>query len=40
MICEPVDGIKQHEHEEAVRMIGYKTAIYLGKLEQTLNQMK
>jgi sarcosine reductase len=31
MICEPVEGIHQHEHEEAVRMVGYKTAVYLGK---------
>ena len=31
MICEPVEGIHQHEHEEAVRMIGFKTATYLGK---------
>ena len=31
MICEPIDGIHQHEHEEAVRMVGFKTATYLGK---------
>jgi glycine reductase complex component B subunit alpha and beta len=31
VICEPVDGIHQHEHEEAVRMVGFKTAAYLGK---------
>lgn len=31
MICEPVDGVHQHEHEEAVRMVGFKTATYLGK---------
>ena len=31
IICEPVEGIHQHEHEEAVRMVGFKAAIYLGK---------
>jgi glycine reductase len=31
MICEPEDGVKQHEHEEAVRMVGFKAAAYLGK---------
>lgn len=31
MICEPQDGVKQHEHEEAVRMVGFKAAEYLGR---------
>ena len=31
VICEPKEGIGQHEHEEAIRMIGFKTAVYLGK---------
>ncbi|NEU03793.1 glycine/sarcosine/betaine reductase component B subunit [Clostridium senegalense] len=31
VICEPKAGVKQHEHEEAVRMIGFKTATYLGE---------
>jgi len=31
MICEPVDNLPQHEHEEAVRMVGLKAAAYLGK---------
>jgi len=31
VICEPKQGIGQHEHEEAIRMIGFKTAVYLGK---------
>lgn len=31
VICEPKEGIGQHEHEEAVRTIGFKTAVYLGK---------
>jgi sarcosine reductase len=29
--CEPKEGILQHNHEEAVRMVGFKAAIYLGK---------
>ncbi|MDF2673111.1 MAG: beta-aspartyl-peptidase, partial [Clostridiales bacterium] len=31
LVCEPIDKLPQHEHEEAVRMIGYKAAVYLGK---------
>lgn len=31
LVCEPIDKLLQHEHEEAVRMIGYKAAVYLGK---------
>ncbi|TDT50732.1 glycine/sarcosine/betaine reductase component B subunit [Fonticella tunisiensis] len=31
IICEPVDDLPQHEHEEAVRIAGYKAAAYLGK---------
>lgn len=30
MICEPADGIDQHQHEEAVRTVGFKVATYLG----------
>ncbi|SHK16853.1 glycine reductase [Anaerobranca californiensis DSM 14826] len=30
--CHPVEGLKQHEHEAAVRMIGLKAAEYLGNL--------
>ncbi|MCX7884898.1 MAG: glycine/sarcosine/betaine reductase component B subunit [Caloramator sp.] len=30
-ICEPVDKLPQHEHEQAVRMVGLKAAAYLGK---------
>ncbi|SKA93510.1 glycine reductase [Caloramator quimbayensis] len=30
-ICEPVDNLMQHEHEQAVRMVGLKAASYLGK---------
>jgi len=31
IICEPKEGILQHDHEEAVRMVGFKAAVYLGK---------
>lgn len=31
VICEPKEGILQHDHEEAVRTIGFKVATYLGK---------
>lgn len=31
IICEPKEGVLQHEHEEAVRIIGFKAATYLGK---------
>lgn len=31
VICEPKEGVLQHEHEEAVRIIGFKAATYLGK---------
>ncbi|MDF2882415.1 MAG: beta-aspartyl peptidase [Clostridiaceae bacterium] len=29
--CEPKNGVLQHDHEEAVRMVGFKAAAYLGK---------
>ncbi|MDI9493418.1 MAG: glycine/sarcosine/betaine reductase component B subunit, partial [Bacillota bacterium] len=32
VVCEPVDGLKQHAHEKAVRLAGLKAAAYLGKL--------
>ncbi len=32
VICEPKEGILQHDHEEAVRTIGFKAATYLGKV--------
>ena len=36
VIAEPVEGIKQHEHEKAVRYIGFKAAKYLGELARNL----
>jgi glycine reductase complex component B subunit alpha and beta len=31
IIAEPKEGVNQHNHEDAVRMIGFKAAAYLGK---------
>ncbi|RKD29101.1 glycine/sarcosine/betaine reductase component B subunit [Thermohalobacter berrensis] len=31
LVCEPKDGLKQHEHEAAVRLAGLKAAKYLGE---------
>lgn len=31
VIAEPVDGLNQHEHEEAVRFVGYRAGKYLGE---------
>lgn len=31
VIAEPIDGLKQYDHEKAVRMIGFKAATYLGE---------
>lgn len=36
VIAEPIDGLKQHEHEKALRFAGYKVAIYLGELARAL----
>jgi sarcosine reductase len=36
VVCEPVDGLKQHEHEKALRFAGYKVAAYLGELARSL----
>jgi glycine reductase complex component B subunit alpha and beta len=30
LVCQPRDGLKQHEHEKALRMAGLKAATYLG----------
>lgn len=32
LTCEPKAGLKQHEHEYAVRMAGLKTSVFLGEL--------
>lgn len=36
MVCEPVEDIKQHEYEKAVRFAGFKVAVYLGELARNL----
>ena len=36
LVCEPIDGLKQHEHEKALRFAGYKVANYLGELARNL----
>ncbi len=34
--CDPVDGIKQHDHERAVRFAGFKAAAYVAETAKTL----
>ena len=29
VVCEPVDGLKQHDYEPAVRFAGFRVAVYL-----------
>ena len=36
VIAEPVDGLPQHDHEEAVRLLGYRAAKYLGEFGKDL----
>lgn len=36
VIAEPIDGLKQYDHERAVRMIGFKAATYLGEFARNL----
>ena len=36
VVCEPVDGIKQHDYEPAVRFAGFRVAVYLGELAREL----
>lgn len=36
VIAEPIDGLKQYDHEKAVRMIGFKAAAYLGEAARNL----
>ena len=40
LICEPVDGLKQHDHEKAVRFAGFKAAAYLAEAAKTLTPDK
>lgn len=34
--CEPVSGLKQHDHEKAVRFAGFKAAAYLAEVAKSL----
>ncbi len=36
MVCEPVEGIKQHEYEKAVRFAGFRVAVHIGELAREL----
>lgn len=36
MVCEPVDGIRPHDYEKAVRLAGFRVAVYLGELARNL----
>lgn len=36
VIAEPIDALKQYDHERAVRMIGFKAATYLGEVARNL----
>lgn len=36
VVCEPIDGLKQHAHEKAVRLAGLKAADYVGKLAKNI----
>ena len=36
MVLEPVEGIKQHDYERAVRMAGFRVASYIGELAREL----
>ena len=36
MVCEPMEGIEPHEYEKAVRIAGFKVAVYIGELARTL----
>ena len=36
VIAEPKEGVKQHEHEKAVRYIGFKAARYISELARSL----
>lgn len=31
LVCTPVEKLQQHEHEQALRLIGLKAAVYLGE---------
>ena len=40
MVCEPVEGIEPHDYEKAVRLAGFKVAVYIGELARELTPDK
>lgn len=40
LICEPIDELKQHDHERAVRFAGFKAAQYLAEAARELKPDK
>lgn len=36
IVCKPVEGTKQHEYEHAVRMVGLRSATFIGELGRNL----
>jgi glycine reductase len=36
LVCEPIEGLKPHDYEKAVRLAGFKVANYLGELARNL----
>ena len=36
MVCEPVDDLKQHDYEKAVRMAGFRVAAKIGELAREM----
>lgn len=36
MVCEPVENLKQHDYEKAVRFAGFRVATYIGELAREL----
>jgi glycine reductase len=38
--CEPIEGLKQHDHERAVRLAGFKAAAYLAETAKNVEPDK
>ena len=36
MVCEPEEGIEPHDYEKAVRLAGFRVAVYIGELARDL----
>lgn len=36
MVCEPEEGIEPHDYEKAVRLAGFRVAVYIGELARNL----